>query len=113
MDDQGTRCPACGNLLAVPATGRRPVWCSTACRQRAHKARAAADRYAADAAWARGQAAELDSTSGAGPFGALIAAAGLVIDAALLPWEGTDLDTVTAMAGLWDALAAALPAGMA
>jgi hypothetical protein len=56
-------CPGCGGPLVIPATGRRPVWCSTACRQRAHKARAAADRHAADAGWARGQVADAVATA--------------------------------------------------
>jgi hypothetical protein len=57
-------CPGCGGPLTIHATGRPPVWCSTACRQRAFKARQAAARYAADADWARGQAAEAITAAG-------------------------------------------------
>lgn len=46
-------CPGCGSLLVIAPTGRRPVWCSMGCRQRAYKARQAASRHAADADYAR------------------------------------------------------------
>jgi MerR family copper efflux transcriptional regulator len=32
-------CPMCGDEVSVPRTGRRPTYCSNACRQRAHRAR--------------------------------------------------------------------------
>ncbi|GAB3906064.1 hypothetical protein GCM10029964_102260 [Kibdelosporangium lantanae] len=35
------RCAVCGTHLAVPATGRRPKFCGPACRQKAHRQRAA------------------------------------------------------------------------
>jgi hypothetical protein len=45
------RCP-CGAELAVPVTGRRPRWCSKACRQAAYRARLAAGRAAGETRWA-------------------------------------------------------------
>jgi hypothetical protein len=78
-------CPACGGPLVTPATGRRPVWCSTACRQRAHKARAAADRYAADADWARGQVAA--AVAEVGTFARQLAAAWQQVPAPGAPGE--------------------------
>ncbi|MEV0341560.1 TetR family transcriptional regulator [Nocardia sp. NPDC050713] len=36
------RCPVCGTALAVPGAGRPRRYCSAACRQKAHRSRAAA-----------------------------------------------------------------------
>ncbi|WP_431969496.1 TetR/AcrR family transcriptional regulator [Nocardia sp. bgisy134] len=38
----GSRCPVCGSALAAPGTGRPRRYCSAACRQKAHRSRAAA-----------------------------------------------------------------------
>lgn len=37
----GLSCPVCGGLLAVPRTGRPPVYCANACKMRAYRVRAA------------------------------------------------------------------------
>ena len=46
-------CPVCGGGLAIPGTGRRPVYCGKPCRQAAHRARQAAARMADHAGWLR------------------------------------------------------------
>jgi hypothetical protein len=100
-------CPACGGPLAAPATGRPPVWCSTSCRQRAHKARAAASRHAADADWARGQLA--DAIAEAGRLAGQLAAAWRQVPAQGSPGEHGQ---AVADAPEWEAAIAAAAAGL-
>jgi hypothetical protein len=66
-----TACPVCGTRLSIPATGRRPRYCSTPCRQAAYRARRRSEDLADRLVWVRGDLAD-DADRIAGDVDALL-----------------------------------------